>query len=174
MKHSYLITFSAIIVFGTGMLIATAEVPDWAKDGAWLTGQAEPVLVVLVGDKRNLQLVRAAISDERIVAETEGGFALVEERVVAANAEAAAGALTLAGWIDREIDLVAVPMDGGRRWMRERNKQKKGAAGSAGGAGAAEEDPEKAARVAELMSKPTLTSGEAMFVLQHMDETGQF
>ncbi len=172
MKHSYLITFTAIITFGIGMLIATADVPRWFSEIDWLAGPgSEPVLVVLVGTRNNLKNVRAAISDERVIAETADAFALVEERIVAASAEAATAPLNLAGWVDREIELVAVPMDGGRKWASNRSRAGKG--GSSGASGATD-DPEKAARIAELMSKPTLTSGEAMTLLRHMDATGQF
>ena len=120
-----------------------------------------------MGSKAGVKSVRAAVDDDRVVAETEGAFALRSRRIVAANAEAASGPINTMGWIDKEIELVAVPMGRGHKWEKNRHKDKD-AEGKDGG------DPEHAERIATLMGKPTLTSGEAMAVLSHMDKTGQF
>ena len=54
-------------------------------------------------------------------------------------------------WLHREIEIVAIPMGRGLYWERNRHKGNSGA-----------EDGAQAERIAELMSKPTMTTGEAM------------
>ncbi|MBW2444813.1 MAG: hypothetical protein JRG83_02685 [Deltaproteobacteria bacterium] len=67
-----------------------------------ITGGA-PVLVFHVGNPEAVARVRAAVSPERIVAETPSGFALREGRVVSAGHDATATLLTEAGWTDRPL-----------------------------------------------------------------------
>jgi hypothetical protein len=60
-------------------------------------------------------------------------------------------------------------MGRGLYWEKNRHKSH-----GQQGYGNGNEDPEQAERIARLMSKPTLTAGETMAVLSHMDKTGQF
>ena len=119
-----------------------------------------PILVIVVGSKRGVAHVRSAIPSHRIVAESDGAFATVEERIVAASPEAATGPLNAMRWVDREIQIVRVPTSS--------RPARPGAQGSAGPDGAA------AGNIAELMQKDTLTSAEANQLLLHMEARGDF
>ena len=160
---------AAFVTFTTGVMIASAEKPDWVSELEIFDRHSDPILVVLVGGAGGVERVRSVIPDERVIAESPGAFALVEERIIAANAEAASGPINQAGWIDREIELVAIPMGADRRWEQSRSARRRGQA-----QGQSPEDEAKAAKIAELLQKPTLNAVEAMVLLQHMDQTGQF
>jgi hypothetical protein len=160
---------AVFVTFTTGVMIASADKPDWVSQLDYFDNESDPILVVLVGGTRSVERVRSVIPDERVIAESPGAFAVVEERIIAADADAASGSINQAGWIDREIELIAIPMDGGRQWERNRNAGSRRRGGSE-----SPEDAEKAARIAELVQKPTLNAAEAMVLLQHMDQTGQF
>jgi hypothetical protein len=112
--------------------------PGWVRD---LAGRPEPVLVVVVGDGERLRDVRAAIDGGRVVARAADAFALVEGRVIAASFEGVGPLIVEAGWTDRPLEVVAV------RW------------------GAPPAWPRETARVADLMSQPTLTLAEARWLL---------
>jgi nucleoside-diphosphate-sugar epimerase len=69
--------------------------------------------------------------------------------------------------IERDIEIVSVVTDGGRRWEENRHTNRRDQSMTP-------EDKAKAEKIASLINKPTLSQGEAMLVLQHMDATGQF
>ncbi len=129
-------------------------IPEVAEDSR------DPILVIVVGSKQGVAHVRSAIPSHRIVAESEGAFATVEERIVAASPEAASGPLNAMHWVDREIQIVRVPTSS--------RPARSGAGGSAGPGGA------DAGNIAELMQKDTLTSAEANQLLLHMEARGDF
>ena len=117
------------------------------------------ILVVLVGSRSGVQTVRDAIDPRRIVAETTDAFALAEGRIVAAHAEAVAEPLVRAGWTDRPLEFFGVPHREAPPWTSGRRRQK-----------LSEEDRARMERLAELTAKPSLTQGEAIFVLKAMDD----
>lgn len=168
MNSSLLMTMTAIATFGIGILILTSEPKAWVEETTeYFFPPPDPVLVVVVGHADLVRSVRSAIEPDRILADTGDAFVLQSRRVIAANADAASRAINQLDWIEREIDIVSVPTDGGRQWERNRGKKKLGGEGSP-------EDQAKAEKIASLMNKPTLNAGEAMMLLQHMDSTGQF
>jgi len=168
MNGSLLMTMSAIATFGLGIVILTSEPEVFVEQTReFFFPGPDPVLVVVVGSREWVESVRSAIDPERIVDDTGDAFALDNLRVVAANAEVASDSINRLGWIEREIELISVPTDGGRQWERNRGKAGPGERGSA-------EDAARAEKIAGLMNKPTLNAGEAMMLLQHMDSTGQF
>jgi hypothetical protein len=136
------------VAFAWGFLTATlaAAVLVLWKDGSWnperlWSGlpelESKPVLVVLVGDPRQLAQVRAAIDDERVVAESDDAFALKERRVISESLAGVGPMLMAAGWDDDPLEIVAT-----RLHLPER-------------------DSDQASRLAELMNKPTLNLMEA-------------
>jgi hypothetical protein len=115
---------------------------------------AEPVLVVFVEGPREVALVRAAVSDERVTAENANGFALREGRIVAAGTDAAGEIVTSAGWIDRKLTLM--------RARKQSPKQRTAVRGQWEASGLAPE------RLAELLSKDQLSYAEASELLDHI------
>lgn len=160
-------TMTTIIVFGLGTLAYTSEPAQWIPEIKAMIDPPEPVLVVVVGNRALVQSVRQAISPDRIVADGVDVFALVDRRIIAANAEAASDPINQLGWIDEPIETVSVVTDGGRRWEKNRGQR-------AGERGMSEEQQQQAVQIANLMNKPTLNAAQANMVLQHMDTTGQF
>jgi hypothetical protein len=63
------------------------------------------VLVFQVATAEAVASVRAAVAPERVVAETPGGFALREGRIVAAGHDEIAALLTETGWSDRPLEI---------------------------------------------------------------------
>jgi hypothetical protein len=170
MRNEFLISTSAIVAFGVGALIWTAEPSTWIPTVNELINPEDPVLVVIVGSPQLVDSVRVAISPDRIIADTGDAFALVDRRIIAASAEAASGPINQLGWIDDPLDLVAMSSDRGRQW--EQGRGRRGAGGAKGKL--SEEDQAQAEKIAVLMQKSTITSSEANMLLQHMDATGQF
>jgi hypothetical protein len=79
--------------------------PALALPGLRLTSAGTPVLVFHLASAEAVAGVRAAVSAERIVAETPAGFALAEGRIVAAGHEATAALLAATGWSDRPLEI---------------------------------------------------------------------
>ncbi|MFT5441873.1 MAG: hypothetical protein ACI8W3_000915 [Myxococcota bacterium] len=167
MPNQLLMAMTTIIVFGLGMLAYTSQPAEWIPGIVAMIDPPEPVLVVVVGNRVLVQSVRRAISPDRIAADGVDAFALVDRRVIAANAEAASDPINQLGWIDDPIEMVSVVTDGGRRWEENRRQ-------NAGDRGMSEEQRQQAAQIANLMNKPSLNAAQANMVLQHMDTTGQF
>ena len=151
MGNTLLASIAAMAVFSAGLFV-TLERPSWMP----LLGQPEePILIFLVGDADSVAIVKRAIDPSRIVAETPDAIALVEGRMIVSGPEAVSQPLTAAGWVDREIELIPVPK------ARETL--------AAGKAGNDSDDP-RFERLMELMNKPTLSQGEALFVMQAMND----
>ncbi len=167
MKNGYLVSFSAMLAVSGGLMMHSASSEsEWVPDlSSWMKTD-EPVLVVLVGSDEGVRAVRAAVSSDRVVAETETAFAMIEGRVIASNAEAASQPINQAGWVDREIQMLAIPMS--------LSHGPKGPPGQGERGGGSDEDRAKAQKIAELMKKPTINALEASVLMQHMDQTGQF
>jgi hypothetical protein len=116
------------------------------------------VLVFLVGGPEGVEGVRRSVDPSRIVFSSQGAVALQEGRIVAAGQDAVGEPLMAAGWIDREIEIFTVA----RRDILPTKH---------GGDGANKDvDPERLARLNELVKKPTLSYGEQLFVLQAMND----
>lgn len=161
MKRGPLVAAATLATFAVGLAFSI-----WS--GGWTSEEAqEPILVVLVGGQDAVATVRSVISNERVVSDAPDAFVLVEERIIAANLDAASVPINEMGWTHRRIELVGVVMDSGRNWERERVRR-------AGPSGGQAEDPAGAEKIAQLMSKPSLSAFEAAAVLRHMDATGQF
>ena len=107
-----------------------------------LIAEEKPVLVIDVREPSRAAAVRAAVSSDRVVAESEHGFALRERRLVVSSLEEAGEILCSAGWEDAGLQIL--------RFEPVRPR----------------EEPDKrqranTQRLAELMQKPTLTYLEA-------------
>ena len=113
----------------------------------------EPVLVIFVPNAKAVAGVRAAVADERIVAENELAFALREGRIIAAGNDAASEMVSLAGWIGRDLKL-----------MRVRKKARPSQTAAAG----TYEGGLPEGKLVELLNKPTLTYIEASLLLDHI------
>jgi hypothetical protein len=104
------------------------------------------VLVVDVREPRRAAAVRAAICDERVVAESEHGFSLRERRIVVSSLDEAGAILGAAGWGDADLEILRFDP------MRDMKKAPVATNSDAG-------------RLAELIRKPTLTYFEAQQAL---------
>jgi len=136
------------VAFASGFLTAAllALVLFLWKDGSWGHGSvwpdppglgSKPVLVIVVGDLGQLAQVRAAIDDERVVAESDAAFALKERRIISESFAGVGPMLTAAGWGDDPLEIVAI---------QPRTPPS---------------DPDRASELAELMKKPSLNLMEA-------------
>lgn len=163
-----MIALTAFFVVVSGGLLLTLEGPKFIPAMASLVpGQvddSDKVLVFLVGDPRGVDRVRSSVDPGRIVWSTPEAVALKEGRIVAAGQHAVGEPIKEAGWMDREIEIFTVakrdilpPRGGG---MQDGNGE--------------EVDPERLARLRELVKKPTLSYGEQLFVLQAMNDGVQF
>jgi len=118
--------------------------------------EGDPVLVFVVPLPENARMIRAAVSEERIVWEGEAGFALASERVVASSFDSAGEVIKGAGWVHRPIQIITLDVklddeDGGDP---SDPKSREG----------------RLARLRQLVHQPTLSYGEQMFVLQAMSD----
>ncbi len=143
---------SAALLLAAGLFLAL-ERPTWLAAVA----DAEPVLVIVVGDRSRVALMREAVDPARIVADSPDAIALAEGRLFAADAVAVSDSLERAGWTDRKIEIFTVSKSG--------DSQRRGGSGAERG----ERDP-RMERLMELMNKPRLSRGEALFVLSAMND----
>ena len=129
-----------------------SDLPEWIPDSIGqdiAPDDRRHVLILVVGSEDRVRDVRAAVSSNRIVAEGPGSFALEPGRIVATSLEAAEISLAGAGWIDRPLEFITVASQG---------RQERASASSSARSGSN-------ATLAALLSKPTLTQGEAMMAL---------
>ena len=152
MGNTLVASMAAIGVLSAGLFVAL-ERPAWIPV---LGQEAAPILVFLVGDAAAVNAVKRAVDPSRIVAETDDAFALAEGRMIAAGPEAVSEPLTAAGWIDRKVELLPLP----------KRRETVAASGEGGGSS---EDP-RFDRLMELMNKKTLSHGEALFVMNAMND----
>jgi len=118
--------------------------------------QPEPVLILLVGSQDSVERVRSAIAPERIVASSPDAFAIDVGCIVTVDVEAASDPLNAAGWADRPLEILTPD--------RLAQATPASDAGADPDAEAAPELPP----LSELAKKPTLTLGEAMRLLEHI------
>ena len=104
------------------------------------------MLVIVVETQGNLDIVRRAVSTDRVVASSSTGLAIEPQRLIVTSLESAGEILTMAGWQDRPLEIV----DLGRR-IRNDAPAAKNLEG-----------------IAALVNKPTLTRGEAYRLLGSM------
>lgn len=103
--------------------------------------EAEPVLVVVVGEAARVDLVRKAVDRQRILHEAEDAFALRERRIIAASFDQVGPLLMAAGWRDDPLEIVTLrPTPTGS-------------------------PADQADKLADLMNKPTLNLVEARMAL---------
>jgi hypothetical protein len=153
MGHTFIAGSSAVVVLALGLFVAL-ERPGWLP---LVGGEQKPVLIFLVGNRSGVELVKKAVDPARVVAQTPDAFALAEGRMVATNPSAISEPLMAAGWSDRQLEIFSLPKNDGLN----RGRKGKGSAGS--------DDP-RMGRLMELMNKPTLSQGEALFVMQAMND----
>jgi hypothetical protein len=115
----------------------------WARLRPAARGPA--VLVIVVGDPGTLAAIRAGVAPERVVAASDEAFAVREDRVVAVSVEAAGPVLTAAGLAGRRIEIWSASA------VRAPDPFRPG--------------PRTAGAAQKLASKPTLTLGEALMLL---------
>jgi hypothetical protein len=118
--------------------------------------EGDPVLVFVVPRPESVRLIRAAVSEERVVWEGEAGFALASERVIASSFDSAGEVIKGAGWVDRPIEIVtldAKPSDD-----------------DAGDPSDPKSREGRLARLRQLVNQPTLNYAEQVFVLQAMSD----
>jgi hypothetical protein len=111
---------------------------SWARP--WRP-EADPVLIVVVGDAARVDLVRNAVDRERIICQTVNAFALRERRIIAASFEEVGPMLMEAGWRDDPLEIVTSRPPSTRS------------------------DADQASKIADLMNKPTLNALEARMAL---------
>ena len=115
---------------------------SWAAN----LGHSDAVVVIAVETEQNLDRVRRSVSSERILVNSDTGFAVEPQRIVVTSLEFAGEILAMAGWQDRPLEIV---------YVRRRARTD-------------EEEDEQASRIAALVNKPTLTRGEAYVLLNSM------
>ncbi len=152
MWRSIVSAVTAVAMLAGGLYLAL-EKPEWVPG---LEAPSDRVTVYVVGTPEGVDIVRAAVDPARIVASAPGAIALVEGRIIAASVEAATSPYTEAGWSEREIEFVKIEKND--RPVRGRRISSN------------EVDPDRMARLQELIHKPTLSYGEQVFVLQAMND----
>ena len=122
---------------------SSLSVPEVVR---WAIGEEKPVLVIDVREPSRAAAVRAAISSERVVAESKHGFALRERRLVVSSLEEAGEILGSVGWEDTNLRILRFEP------VRDRGDRGEGRRADV-------------RRLAELMQKPTLNYFEAQQAL---------
>jgi len=156
MKLQRMLPFGMGLVFGTILSAAfpghpLANLPSSSSLSILevvhrVVAEEKPVLVIDVREPSRVAAVRAAISSERVVAESEHGFALRERRLVVSSLEEAGEILGSAGWEDADLQIL--------RFEPVRNRENRDEGSQVG-----------TDRLAELMQKPTLNYFEAQQAL---------
>jgi hypothetical protein len=152
MRRQRVLAFGMGLVLGTMLSVAlpsrpladlpsrpSLPVPEALRQ--WVA-EEKPVLVIDVREPSRAAAVRAAVSSDRVVAESEHGFALRERRLVVSSLEEAGEILCSAGWEDAGLQILRFEPVRHREEPNERQRA-------------------KTQRLAELMQKPTLTYLEA-------------
>ncbi len=111
------------------------------------------VMVVVVGTRGRVASVRAAVSNDRILAASEDGFALQGRRLVAVSLEDVGNLLMRAGWDDAPLEILTAARHGRGRQSRDPDRATAKA---------------EAAILADLMNKPSLNYLEAQRLLSLM------
>ena len=116
-----------------------------------------PVLVFTIPDSASLARVRAAIRDERIVFEKDGGFAVKGGRVYVNDPRQAGEFIKAGGWVEKPIKIVSLGID-------------EDVVGDSTPADARLSRDERMTRLRQLVHKRSLNRGEQIFVLQAMND----
>ena len=155
MTRFMLASLGATIAIGLGIFMfqGADDAPLATLAGKLGLGSGEPVIVIIVANPRAVASVRAAVPDDRVVADSPNGFALREGRIIAAEHDSASDLVSAAGWLERKLMLMQV------RKKSRSSKTKKGD-GDDGGL-----DPDL---LAELLNKETLSYVEATLLLDHI------
>jgi hypothetical protein len=155
--------FKVIAPLVTSLLLLSGGTYLALERPAWVPyyGRSERVMVFLVGSRSGVERVRKAVDSSRIVASTPDAIALIEGRIVAVDATAVEGPYKQAGWMDRDLEFFHVQKADHLKASRHVGE-------------GVEVDPERLARLRQLVHKPTLSAGEQMFVLQAMNDGVQF
>ena len=158
MRNGFLASMGAIIAVGLGVSMWQdgGSALSRARAGLGLGGPgSEPVLVIFASSPQAVAQVRAAVADERIVAESPRAFAVRKGRIIADGHESAGDIVSAAGWVDRELKLLGVGM-------------KKSLPPTAARDGQAAEGGIAPEKLAELLSKDSLSYAEATLLLDHI------
>ena len=155
MRNGVMARLGAIMAVGLGISMwqEGGSAFESVREQLGLGGEAKPILVIFVADARAVARVRAAVSEDRVVAEGPGAFALREGRILADGHDAAGEMVSAAGWIDRELKLLRI--------RKKATPSQKSAAGPGQGG-------LRDGELAELLSKDTLTYAEATRLLDHI------
>ena len=108
------------------------------------------VMVVVVGTRGRVASVRTAVSNDRILAASEDGFALQGRRLVAVSLEDVGNLLMRAGWDDAPLEILTAARHGRGQQSRDPDRATAKA---------------EAAILADLMNKPSLNYLEAQRLL---------
>jgi hypothetical protein len=157
-----LVTLASVVVLSTAIFVLL-EKPTWlsTRMPAGLSrGGTQRVLVFLVPGPHDVERVRGAVDPTRVAYSDGRAIALIEGRIVAVDAGAASHSINELGWRDRAIEIFRV--------------DRADVARPSGGNRAMDVDPERMARLRELVRQPTLSAGEQMFVLQAMNDGIEF
>lgn len=155
MPRSFCLCLGLLLAGGVCLTLWQGYIQKEAAPSAVASTGEPPVLVLLVGGESSVAALRAAVDPGRIVARGEGGFALREGRIVAADHRAAERVLTTAGWLDRPLEIVTTASSPSRRSEASGPEGKEGPAGR----------PD----LPELSQKPTLTIPEAIAALRTLE-----
>ena len=82
---------------------SSLSVPEAVR---WAIGEEKPVLVIDVREPSRAAAVRAAVSSDRVVAESKHGFALRERRLVVSSLEETGEILGSVGWEDAHLRIL--------------------------------------------------------------------
>ena len=176
MTRMYVFSVSALFAMLLGtVLYFTDTGREWLPEA--LQPELEPVVVFVLGSPRAVAQIRAAIRDERVVAETPEAFAVVEGRVLAASAEPVGELLMQLGWDDRPLDLVPLPIQipldqrapSGPTVARSVPDETGPAVALSPAPSAGLTPEERRQKIQEILNKPSVNLAEQLFLL---DNTG--
>lgn len=117
--------------------------------------EEETILVFVIPVPENAARIRSVVSPDRVIWEGEAGFALVGDRVITSSLDSAGEVIKGAGWIDRPIQIVTLAANP--------DEEREGGTADPASREARRE------RLLGLVSKPTLSRGEQVFVLAAMN-----
>lgn len=143
--------FAGLVLFA----VVSLEGKDLAQE-IGLIEEDEPVLVFTIPHPERFAGIKRAVVPDRIVRESDLGFALEGGRVYVQDFAAAGPLIKDSGWLDQPIQIVSLGVD-----------EEEGA--EEGGPHPLSDD-ERLARLRSLVKKKTLTRGEQMFVLAAMND----
>ncbi len=141
--------YRILLGLSIGLTIGWLAWSDYAPNiRSWANSlrNGDEILVLVVGNQESVKTIHHSVPANRILAHADSGLAIAPKRLVVESLESLGEILTLAGWTDRPLKIVDI-----ERLPPEKNLA-----------------DENLARTNALMNKPTLTQGEARFLLNSM------